>query len=83
MATYIDALDGKHTDGSEQEKETTLLETYLASQGEHCPFCDSYHIAAEEFQDEGLTVFRKVKCNSCNKEWDEMFQLEKVYEIKE
>ena len=84
MATYIDALNNKHTDGSEQETQlphtNTLLDTYLASGGQNCPFCNSYRITAEEFEDEGLTIFREIKCNDCGKKWDEVFQLEQIYE---
>jgi len=42
----------------------------------HCPFCGSENIRADNFEDEGLSVgFRPVFCRDCDKQWDEVWHL--------
>lgn len=44
----------------------------------HCPFCGSDDITADQFEAEDRSAWRTVECNDCGKEWREVFVLELI-----
>ena len=49
---------------------------YLENGGKLCPFCGSDNISADEsFVAEGLAGWQQVVCDSCHKEWTDLWQM--------
>jgi len=49
---------------------------YLSSGGSKCPWCGSDEIRAEGLVEvDGAREYQRVACNSCGKEWDDIWKL--------
>ena len=80
MATYIDAIEGKHTDGSEQEvlqeSERVLTDKeYIDNIGSECIYCKSDQIVGGDTDFDDVNAYRLVRCESCHMEWEEIFTM--------
>ena len=63
-------------------KAEKLEEKYLKNHGASCPFCDSFDISARETDADGDIIWQAVHCNSCDENWDEMYELKRVTFVK-
>lgn len=57
------------------------LEEYL-KEPDNCPFCDSENITGDDTDFGGINAWRKIKCNSCLKEWREEFTITYIEALK-
>ena len=53
---------------------------YLLGGGHYCPYCGSHNITALIF--EGEDEGQPVRCESCQKEWTDIYKLVDVQEIE-
>jgi hypothetical protein len=58
-------------------------QSYLESEGTHCPFCDSENIESGEVHLEGDYFVALVECQEshCGKKWKDIYGLIEVNEV--
>jgi len=71
VETFIDALISFSSIDSAETK-------YISQLGVRCPFCDTTDISAGEIETYDNYKYQNVKCDTCNKEWTDMYKLTKV-----
>jgi len=57
-----------------------VKEDYLLGGGNHCPYCASHDITALIFN--GEDGGQPVRCESCQKEWTDIYKLVDIQEIE-
>jgi len=57
-------------------------EKYIESDGSICPYCLGNNIDVDCIDDNGTRVWRTCVCLDCEKEWNEIYKLVDVEEIK-
>ena len=58
------------------EKQMLTNEEYVVSQGNKCPACLSVHVrSAAEMQHDVTTCWQDCKCDSCDAEWTDEYNL--------
>lgn len=48
---------------------------YMDEAGQHCPFCASVHIEGGRFEADGPEAWSVVRCDTCGKEWRDLYKL--------
>jgi transposase-like protein len=57
---------------------TTPIKTqkeYVTEGGKNCPFCDSSDVESQALQVDGPIAWSDCNCNTCGKEWDDLYRL--------
>jgi len=54
---------------------------YLTSGGYLCPYCGSDNLSADSWDGEGK--YQPVTCQSCGKEWRDVYELVGIEEVEE
>ena len=62
---------------NDEQKASYLKETHK------CPFCKSEAIRGEDHDFDGETIWKNIVCESCEKEWRDIFRLVDVEEVEE
>lgn len=50
-------------------------EQYVQEQGQHCPFCDSTDVQAQDLKMDGGQAWSECSCNTCHKHWTDQYTL--------
>lgn len=58
-------------------------QTYLTRDSGWCPYCDSTDIEGQGFDYDGNTVWQRVRCNTCGREWGDIHHLTQLEELDE
>ena len=48
---------------------------YVENKGQHCPLCGSHDIAGDEWEVDAGTAWQQVRCNRCEAEWVDHYNL--------
>ncbi len=55
---------------------------YVNNRPGNCPFCGSNEIEGDSYNYEGESVAQRITCNSCERQWDDVYTLTDVEEVE-
>ena len=56
----------------------TLINKYLADDGEICPVCNSNDLQCENIEIESAATYQPVVCGSCESSWLDVYKLRTI-----
>lgn len=56
------------------------IDKYVKDGGGYCPFCGSAQYEGHSLDFEGGSIYQKVSCNDCGKDWVDAYTLSNVLE---
>ena len=79
LGHIIDQIGPDGENMTEEERLPENIQKYVEGGGDHCPFCGRDTLSGGDRDMDGGIMSQEVTCESCGKEWQDLYKLYDIY----